>query len=236
MRTATLFASLSLLAACAGPQNNAPAAPDGTDEPSYERLVRAAQSYADAGRPDRAAELAAQAAAQEPNRGEAFYVWGHSLAQQQQLEVAAEKYERARALGLKERALFAELASVYDVAKRYEDALGVYRAYLAIAPQDAGMLMEMGLTLLLLDRTAEAVTALEQAAALLPQEAQLQQDLGYALLRAGRPGDAARVLEKLLQQEADSGTKRASSWPGPTRRKARRTRRWRSSTSSWHAT
>jgi tetratricopeptide (TPR) repeat protein len=87
------------------------------------------------------------------------------------------------------------------VSGRYDEAVGVYRAWLEIDPDDAQMRQELGLTLLLRGRFDEAVDELERASRARPDDVQAKQDLGYALVRAGKPKRAERVLQAVLDED-----------------------------------
>ena len=164
----------------------------------YDRLVATAKSYVEMGRVERAVDLAQTAAARAPQRPEAYVVWGRALASQNVLEDAAAKYEQARTLGSRDRELFVELTSVYDVSRAYEKAIAVYGDWLDKTPDDAEMHAELALTLLLLNRFPDAVAHLRQAARLQPANLQTRQDLGYALLRNQDLTGASSTLEAVL--------------------------------------
>jgi tetratricopeptide (TPR) repeat protein len=206
MPTLRYTAFIVLLGSCASPSpTTAPpaAAPLEDGGQSYDRRVRTALSLAESGKGAQATGVAEQATTLEPDRPEAYQVWGLALAQSGDLKQSAEKYEMARARGGRDRRLFAELASVYDVSQRYEDAVRVYRDYLAIDPSDADMRQELALTLLLLQRYEPAVRELETVAEKRPDDLQVRQDLGYAYLRAGEPKKAIATLESVLAAEAN---------------------------------
>ncbi len=195
-RTALLLVTLACAAQAPRSEPVAPAA----TAPDYDTLVKVAASYSASGRSRQAAQAAERAAGMRPERPEAYVVWGRSLAQENQLAQAAAKYEKARSLKSRDRALYAELASVYDVSKRYADAIAVYRDYLATHANDADMQEELGLTLLLVNRVDEAVAAL-RIAAQHSDGVQAAQDLALALLRHGEPREASEVLRRVLDRE-----------------------------------
>jgi protein O-GlcNAc transferase len=173
------------------------------DDSDYGKLVRGARAYAESGRADRSADAAARAVELAPERPEAYVVWGHALAMQKELAKSAEKFERARKLGSVERQLFIELASVYDVTGKYDQAVEVYQAWLAKAPDDVEVLGELGLTLIMRERPQEAATILARAVELAPHDLQLRQDWAYALLLQGEVDRAAVELQKVLISEPD---------------------------------
>lgn len=171
----------------------------------YDQWVPVIGSYLDAGKAKRAAEVAAQAVELAPERPEAFGLWGRALAMQKRLAESAEKYEQARALGSRNRAVFAELSSVYDVSGDYPRAIEVYQAWLSQHPDDADMHQQLGLTLLLTGQPDQSVLSLQAAVDIAPQALQLQQDLGYALLHAGRFEEADEALSAVVKADKGRG-------------------------------
>jgi tetratricopeptide (TPR) repeat protein len=189
-----------MLAACASAAPS-PAMPASTARPTltYEERVQMAQSLVDSGRVERALDLLQSAAAEAPERPEAYVVWGRALAVKNDLKASAETYEKARRLGSRDRRLFVELSSVYDVSEAYEQSIAVYLDWLGKSPDDAEMHHELGLTLLLVGRLDEAVAHLGRASEIEPRDLQAREDYGYALLRLGRLEEAASSLEAVLQ-------------------------------------
>lgn len=172
--------------------------------PNYDALCVAAQSAVDTGHAHGAVATAADAARLAPNRPEAYIIWGRALAQLDDLQGSSTQYERARSLGSREPALFAELGSVYDVAKRYTDAAAVYGDFLTDHPRDAAIRGELGLTLLLLQEPDKAIAELKEASRLRPQSLQLAQDLGYAQLSAKQFAAARDTLQNVTRRAPQS--------------------------------
>ncbi len=198
-----LYLVSATAASCASTPSAPPPGPSSdAAPPSYERLVAAAREQAERGRSERALELVERAVVAGPERPEAYLVYGLALAQTGKLDESAAKYEMARKRGSRSRRLYVELASVYDVAQRYQDAVRVYRDYLDMRPNDAEMRQELGLTLLLLKQFDRAVAELTTAlAAADPANTQIKLDLGYALLQAGRPEDAAAMFIDVVEAD-----------------------------------
>lgn len=169
--------------------------------PDYDRLVANARAYVEMGRIERAVDLAMAAASNAPERPEAYIVWGRALASQDNSREAVEKYERARALGSRDRELFVELSSLYDVLRSYAKAIAVYRDWLDKTPDDAEMHHELGLTCMLAEHFDEAVVSLHRAVVLQPDDLQMRQDLGYALLRRREWLAAESELERVVQND-----------------------------------
>ncbi len=124
-----------------------------------------------------------------------------AYAQAERLQDAISQYEKARAMGAAGRDESAELASVYDIAGDYTNAERIYREWLAKVPDDAEFVQQLGLTLLLQQRTAEGVAELERATTLAPTDPRIRQDYGYALLQSGDARGAVKVLEAIVEQE-----------------------------------
>ncbi len=190
-------------------------------ENDYLQKINKAASMLRIGQGARARRLLQQAIDLNSVRPEAYGMLGQALAGEGQLEKSARAYENAIAKGSQERQVFLEAASVYDVSKRYSEAMRIYDVYLATHANDAEFLHQKGLTLLLLKQYAEALVVLREAVAV-GTEPSARLDLGYALLRssayeeartlfmgvvkdqAGKPM-AAKALEFLAQAEAALG-------------------------------
>ena len=170
----------------------------------YESLMLAAQSYVDAGRASDAVLTCNDATRLDPNRPEAYVIWGRALAQMDALTESSQRYEKARSLGSRDPTLFAELGSVYDVSKRYPEAAQIYRDYLSDHPRDDVIRGELALTLLLLQQSDAAVVQLQEAHRLRPERLQYSQDLGYALICAKRFGEARDILTPVVERVPSS--------------------------------
>lgn len=210
MRITALLTVLTL-AACAGTAEDAPPAqtqPPGPPPVSFEDLVGLATSYLESGRPKRALEVAEDAIAKEEKRPEGHLVAGRALAAQEKLEEAIVAFERARDLGAEGHRVTIELATLYDVARRYDDAIATYQVHLKNHPDDAEAHQQLGLTFLLADRPAEAVPSLATARSLAPETKQIAIDYGLALTRVGRSDDARRELSAVTEADPE----RADAW------------------------
>ena len=177
------------------PMAAAPAAP------SYEQQVQSAQAYVESGKAGAAAALAGETVHLDPNRCEAYRVWARALAQQDQLETSAAKYEMAHDRGCRDLALYNELTSVYDVTHAYDKAVALYLEFLKDHPDNAAMRDELALTYLLLGKYPQAVSELQIAQKAQSNNLQIAQDLGYALVRAERFDEGREVLSRVVQAD-----------------------------------
>ncbi|MBN1960360.1 MAG: tetratricopeptide repeat protein [Deltaproteobacteria bacterium] len=175
--------------------------PSYANESDYDRLVARANSFIRMGQLQRAIEFAATAVNSNPNRPEAFIVWGRALASQNENQQALLKYEQARSLGSYDRELFVELSSIYDVTKNYDEAIGVYQDWLSNNPHDVELIHQLGLTWLILKKYPEAISNLQNALNLEPNEHNIRQNLGYALLRNREFNKADAQLEQVVKAE-----------------------------------
>jgi len=164
---------------------------------SYESLVKIGRTYCDSGKAAKALKPLKQAIAQAPQRPEAYVVLGYSFAAQKKLNESTAAYEKARILGSKERRLFQELSSVYDVQEKYAAAIGIYRAWLKISPTDSEMRHDLSLSLLLAGQIPEAIELLQKVIAESDKPSQAQADLAYAYARSGQHAKAIVLLHKL---------------------------------------
>lgn len=97
------------------------------------------------------------------------------------------------------------LGTVYDRAGRLPAAEVSYRNALAIAPDDAGVLNDVGYFLadneLKLD---EAIQMLRRANELMPRNGSLLDSLGWALMKAGKLDEAERCLDDAVTRNPES--------------------------------
>lgn len=211
---ASLMALFMMALACASPK--AKPKPQAAQKPqaagtehsldrpqSYRQLMAGAGSYTNRGDGKRGAELAEKASKIKPDAPEPYALWGRSLAVAGDLVEAAKRYEMALDHGDTRPQTFMELASVYDVSKRYDKALAVYQRYLKITPEDTDARHEMAITLLLLQRFDEAIAEIEHCLKERPGDSQLLTDHGFAYLNKGEPARA----EKSLREAVDKAPK-----------------------------
>lgn len=204
MITSRLFAALPLLALCfplgcgGPPREQAPQpAPQPSAELSYEQIVQAAQSYLESGKLDRAREVAAQAAAQDPTQAQAYIIGARAAFLSRDTPAALELYQKAYQTGLRERRFLMELAGAYDLGGQPQKALEIYRELLAQHPNDAEVHQELGLTAIRAGEVPAGIESLRKAIELAPKNQQARIDLGYALLLTGELAGAAEVLEQV---------------------------------------
>src|SRR5688572_19259157 len=149
-----------LLTACA---TSAPAGEPPRREAApadYATLVRAATSYIERQQPDQAADAAARATAMKPDAAEPLVLLGHARFLQNRLDEAIASYEAARKKGSRDRRMFIQLASAYDVGGKYDEAIAAYRDFLSDHPGDTELRHELGLSLLLGGKYDDAVKEL----------------------------------------------------------------------------
>ena len=120
------------------------------------------------------------------------------LGQLQQLAIT--EFEGAqKAAGEKETNLhkiLANLAQAYEMAGRYDDAVGAYQKAIALKP-DAGYYLGMGTSYARLGKTAEATAACDGAATLdKVQAATCYRNIGIVYYNSGKMGDAVEPLKK----------------------------------------
>ena len=181
----------ALAAACAHAQPLPPAA-----APTLvsEQWTVAAQAYHQSGSVADAVAAASQATAINPRNQRAWLLIARGEMALGHTEKALVAYEQARRQGCRDPMLFAELASTYDITKRYREAIAVYRDYLRDHPSDVDMQDELAMTLLLAGKPSAAVDELQNALSRAPQAAHLQLDLGYAYLRCHQYDKARDIL------------------------------------------
>lgn len=90
------------------------------------------------------------------------------------------------------------LAENHLAARRYGEAIRVYRKMLALEPKNASLLNELGLALHYDGKSAEAVETLRKATALDPRLQRAWLSLGFVLKSTGQDAKARAALEKTI--------------------------------------
>ncbi|HVS10320.1 MAG TPA: tetratricopeptide repeat protein [Planctomycetota bacterium] len=101
------------------------------------------------------------------------------------------------------------LGAAYRRARRYDDALEMYRRALAGGP-NARVEYNRGIALSRMGRTGEAIAAYERALDLAPSFAPAMANLGQAWLERGRTPEAIALLRRALEADPDALTARAT--------------------------
>lgn len=197
-----LAATLACSPARNSPPSPAPETPSAqlSQGPSYDKLVEVAHKLALLGKAEKAKTYAQEAAALNAKRGGAWGVLGLLAAQRQDLPEALKLYEQAIQLGCTSRHAYAELGSIYDVSKRYQQAVDTYGAWLQKSPLDHDLRHQMALSLVMQGNTGAAIQELGTLVGHVPQEKMFQMDLAYAQLQHGDL-DAALKQFEMLQPE-----------------------------------
>lgn len=98
--------------------------------------------------------------------------------------------------------ILANLAQAYEMAGRYDDAVGAYQKAVNLKP-DAGYYLGMGTSYARLGKTAEATAACDGAATLdKVQAATCYRNIGIVYYNAGKMGDAVEPLKKATELDA----------------------------------
>jgi tetratricopeptide (TPR) repeat protein len=95
--------------------------------------------------------------------------------------------------------LLGALADAYFEARRYPEAIPIYEQALAIAPGDADLLNDLGLSLFYLGKGAEALAAVTAATEADPAFKHAWLSTGFILLSMGRLDEAVAPLNKVKE-------------------------------------
>ena len=94
------------------------------------------------------------------------------------------------------------LADLYRMQGRDEDAEATLRDALGVQDDDPGVYHALGLTLVRLQKNSEAVEALGRAAKLAPDQARFSYVYGVALSSTGKADEALSVLRKAHERHS----------------------------------
>ncbi|HTW66034.1 MAG TPA: tetratricopeptide repeat protein [Bryobacteraceae bacterium] len=141
------------------------------------------------------AELAFTAAlALDPKSPDAELGLAHALVKEQKLDDAAAHFKKAAELNANYRDDLLELGSLYEAAKKPEQAMAIYQQF----PENPGAQERLGVLLLAAGKPADAIPCLQIAVAKSPTDAN-RAALAEAFLKSNQPEKALPVVEKILE-------------------------------------
>lgn len=164
----------------------------------------------DAGEHRRAVERVERALALQPEADELYHTLGMAYRGLGEMERAREALRKNRhgritfddplieSLGLENASAEAHFQMASDAMRRqdFERAVGLYRSYLELRPEDAVAHNNLGIALLGLDRWEEGMLALRRSVELDPEQRGGQYSLATALAELGRYQEALEHYQK----------------------------------------
>ncbi len=138
-------------------------------------------------------------------KGQAHYLAGKALAENEQFDEAARELELAREVDGKMEGIDRELGKVYISLRRAEEAEARLRAAVAADAGDVEALYFLAGSLILQDKGSEAMPLLDTVAARRPSFWGVHYYRGRILLQQGKVGPAVTALERAAKlQPAES--------------------------------
>jgi Flp pilus assembly protein TadD len=162
----------------------------------YARALRSLTRYGEA------VAVMQTAAVRAPKDEEVLGEYGKALADAGELAQAKDVLTRADTPDAPKWDVLSAQGSIADRMGDPEAAMQFYREALKIAPDEPGVLTNMGLSLALARRLPEAERALRQAAASPRANATMRGDLALVLALEGKYAEAERIGETDLSPEA----------------------------------
>jgi Flp pilus assembly protein TadD len=154
------------------------------------------------GRTSEAVAVMQAAAIKAPKDEQVLGEYGKALADDGQLAQAKDVLTRAYTPDDPKSDVLSVQGAVADRMGDHDAAMGFYREALKIAPNEPGVLTNMGLSLALTKQLPEAERVLRQAAASRDADATTRGDLALVLALEGKYAEAERVGETDLSPEA----------------------------------
>ena len=154
------------------------------------------------GRTSEAVAVMQAAAIKAPKDEQVLGEYGKALADDGQLAQAKDVLTRAYTPDDPKWDVLSVQGAVADRMGDHDAAMGFYREALKIAPNEPGVLTNMGLSLALTKQLPEAERVLRQAAASRDADATTRGDLALVLALEGKYAEAERVGETDLSPEA----------------------------------
>lgn len=148
-----------------------------------------------------AKEILTRAVADAPKDAQAVFYLGVAEAGLGEMEPAIEHLSRALELDPKLSEAALNLSALLLEQERYEEALGAAERGLATAPNDAGLLQNKGMSLLMLERAAEAAPLLGKVVERRTDDEELRVMYAQALLASGDAAAATTQLERLTSSK-----------------------------------
>lgn len=107
-------------------------------------------------------------------------------------------------LGSSDRAQLANAADRLFVARRFSEAIPIYRRVLELAPDDGETLNDLGLALHYSGRTQAGLEALQRGTQADPEFQRVWLSLGFVALQSGQPALAQASLERARALDPDN--------------------------------
>jgi tetratricopeptide (TPR) repeat protein len=170
-----------------------PPKPPGAAERALQQAVLALQ----AGQPDQAEWLAAEAVKTNPSDARAQHLLGHARLLQGRAKDAIEPLEQA-ARRSHDPAAETQLAMALRQVGRSDEALDKLERAAKRKPPFPPAFLEMGNLLAALDRGEEAIAVLERALTIAPRMGELSIQLGFIHYRRGDNGKARELITRGL--------------------------------------
>lgn len=163
---------------------------------NYARALRALTRY------EQAVAVMQSAAVKAPKDYDVLGAYGKALADQGQLQQAADVLSRSYA---PEEPNWSDMSAQGSVADRLGDHAGAqefYRSALKIAPNEPSILNNLGLSYLLSKQLAQAEETLRQAASQPGGDKRIRANLALVLSLQGKFAESQKISEADLQQAA----------------------------------
>lgn len=167
-------------------------------------LYLAGLAYLRMGKPELARQMFDRLTA-NATKGQAHYLAGKALAENEQFDEAARELEQAREVDGKLEGIDRELGKVYISLRRAEEAEARLRAAVAADAGDVEALYFLAGSLILQDKGSEAMPLLDTVVARRPSFWGVHYYRGRILLQQGKVGPAVTALERAANlQPAES--------------------------------
>lgn len=162
------------------------------------RQLAMAESLLRAGDLAKSARLAEEVATQAPRAVEAWHLWAVSLAQGGMHQAACVPFRRALELAPDNPHLLANFATALRRLDRLDEATGLWRRAVGLAPAFGQAWLDLGLTELDRNRLEEAGAAFKQAIAITPSSVAAWHGLASTLEAQDHVAEAEQALRSAL--------------------------------------
>jgi len=161
---------------------------------------------------ERAIEAYKQAVDLNPDFGEAYFQLGISYAIREKAEemmpanepITEEEEATPTPAPKKSKNKKEEVVRTKKSEKAFENAVKVYKKFLAKNPKDAAAYYFIGRSYDKLDEDTDALKSLREAVKINPDNSEYQTELGKILMKLAQYDEAVRVLKKALELDANN--------------------------------
>ncbi len=139
----------------------------------------------------------------QPNRADAWHLWGAIAYDRKEYETAIERINRAIELNSTAPSFYTHLGNIFQEQGKLEEAIQAHQKALLINPNLTEVHNNIGNALVDQGKLAEAIASYQRAIEINPDFAEAHGNLGNALINQGKVAEAIASYQRALQLKPD---------------------------------